>query len=342
MTDSRQDPPTVLVTGGAGYVGANTVHRLAAAGFRPIVFDNFSRGHRQFVDGFDVVEGDVTRPADLHRVFASYPIAAVLHFAALIEVGESVRDPAEFYRVNVGGAATLLGAMRRAGVDKIVFSSTAAVYGTPTVVPIPETHPCNPINPYGWTKLTVERLLADCERAWGLRWVALRYFNAAGAVPELPCGEWHDPETHLIPNVLRVAAGLQDALELYGTDHPTPDGTAIRDYVHVADLADAHAAALGLLQRESGGRAINLGTGRGFSVREVIAATSRVAGRPVPNTARPTRPGDAPVLCADASSAQIQLGWQARTTDIAEIIESAWRWFCRVGFRPRSRDAGGI
>jgi UDP-glucose-4-epimerase GalE len=326
----------VLVTGGAGYIGSNTAFALAAAGFEPVIFDDFSRGHRSFVPGFEVIAGDVTRPEDLDRAFAAGPFAAVIHFAALIEVGESVRDPAEYWRVNVGGAACLLGAMRRAGVSRIVFSSTAAVYGTPATVPIPETADLSPINPYGWTKRTVEGMLSDCAAAWGLRFAALRYFNAAGAVPDLPCGEWHEPETHLIPNALRAAAGLKDHLDLYGTDHPTPDGTAVRDYVHVADLAAAHVAALGLLEREPGGRALNLGTGRGFSVREVIDAVERVAGRQIQVVEGPIRRGDPPALVADPSRARAALGFTPRHTDIDDIVGSAWEWYRQRGFGPGS------
>jgi UDP-glucose-4-epimerase GalE len=328
----------VLVTGGAGFIGSTTAHALAAAGYEPVIFDDFSRGHRSFVEGFEVVEGDVTVPADLDRAFTAGPIDAVIHFAALIEVGESVRDPAAFYRINVGGAACLLGAMKRAGVSRIVFSSTAAVYGTPSKVPIPESAPLSPINPYGMTKRTVERLLADCEAAWDLRFTALRYFNAAGAVPDLPCGEWHEPETHLVPNALRAAAGLKDHLELFGTDHPTPDGTAVRDYVHVADLAGAHVAALGLMEREPGGRALNLGTGRGFSVREVIDAARRVTGRDIPVVERPIREGDPPALVADASRARAELAWTPRHTDIDDIVGSAWEWYKERGFSERVQE----
>jgi UDP-glucose-4-epimerase GalE len=322
----------VLVTGGAGYIGANTAHALAKAGHRPVIFDDFSRGHREFAAGFDVVEGDVTRPSDLDAAFAKHAIGAVVHFAALIEVGESVRMPAEFYRVNVGGTACLLSAMRRAGVDRIVFSSSAAVYGAPTRVPIPEDHALVPINPYGRTKLAVEELLADCGRAHGLRFAALRYFNAAGADPGLPCGEWHEPETHLVPNALRAAAGLKSHLDLYGTDHPTADGTAIRDYVHVSDLADAHVRALELLEKGPGGVRLNLGTGRGFSVREVIDAARRVTGREIPVRALPIREGDPPALVADPSRARELLGFSPRFTAIDDIVASAWEWYGRNGF----------
>ena len=322
----------VLVTGGAGYIGASTAHALAAAGHRPIVFDDFSRGHREFAAGFEVVEGDVTRPSDLDAAFAKHAIDAVAHFAALIEVGESVRAPAEFHRVNVGGTACLLAAMRRKGVSRVVFSSSAAVYGAPAQVPIPEDHALAPVSPYGRTKLAVEELLAECEVAYGLRFAALRYFNAAGASPELPCGEWHDPETHLVPNALRVAAGLAPCLELYGTDHPTKDGTAIRDYVHVSDLAGAHVAALELLDRAPDGRIMNLGTGRGFSVREVVDAARRVTGREIPAKTLPIRAGDPPALVADASLAKKILGFAPRYTRIDDIVRTAWEWYGKNGF----------
>ena len=322
----------VLVTGGAGYIGPYTCHALAAAGHRPIVFDDFSRGHREFAAPFDAVEGDVTRPDDLDRAFAAHAVGAVVHFAALIEVGESVRAPEEFTRVNVGGSACLLAAMRRAGVDKIVFSSSAAVYGAPARVPIPEEGALVPVNPYGRTKLAVEELLADCGRAYGLSFAALRYFNAAGADPSLPCGEWHDPETHLVPNVLRAAAGMKPCLELYGADHPTPDGTAIRDYVHVSDLADAHVQALELLGKAPGGFLLNLGTGRGFSVREVVDAAVRVTGREIPVKTLPIREGDPPALVADPSRARELLGFSPRFTRIDEIVASAWEWYRKNGF----------
>lgn len=322
----------VLVTGGAGYIGSYTCHALAAAGHRPIVFDDFSRGCRELAAPFAAVEGDVTRPEDLDRAFAAHAVGAVVHFAALIEVGESVRAPAEFYRVNVGGSACLLAALRRAGVDRIVFSSSAAVYGAPARVPIPEDHALVPVNPYGRTKLAVEELLADCGRAYGLRYAALRYFNAAGADPSLPCGERHDPETHLVPNVLRAAAGVTPCLELYGADHPTPDGTAIRDYVHVSDLADAHVRALGLLERSPGGHRLNLGTGRGFSVREVVDAAGRVTGREIPVKVLPIREGDPPALVADPSRAKELLGFSPRFTRIDDIVASAWEWYRKNGF----------
>ena len=322
----------VLVTGGAGYIGANAVRALAAAGHHPIVFDDFSRGHRGFAEGFDVVEGDVTRPSDVARALSEHQVEAVVHFAALSEVGESMRAPAEYHRVNVGGTACLLAAMRRNGVDRIVFSSSAAVYGAPSKIPIPEDHALAPVNPYGRTKLAVEGLLAECEAAYGLRWAALRYFNAAGANPALPCGEWHEPETHLVPNALRAAAGLLPCLQLYGTDHPTPDGTAIRDYVHVTDLADAHAMALELLDRGPGGHRLNLGTGRGFSVREVIEAARRVTGKEIPLQELPIRAGDPPALVADASRATALLGFAPRFARIDDIVASAWEWYGKNGF----------
>jgi UDP-glucose-4-epimerase GalE len=325
----------VLVTGGAGYIGSNTAHALAAVGHHPVIFDDFSRGHREFSAGFDVVEGDVTRPDHLAAAFAKHAIGAVVHFAALIEVGESVRAPAEYHRVNVGGTACLLAAMRHGGVERIVFSSSAAVYGAPSQVPIPESHALVPVNPYGRTKLAIEGMLADCEAAYGLRFAALRYFNAAGANPSLPCGEWHDPETHLVPNLLRAAAGRKPCLELFGTSHPTPDGTAIRDYVHVSDLADAHAKALELLDRAPGGRALNLGTGRGFSVREVIGAARRVTGKEIPAKELPIREGDPPSLVADASQARELLGFAPRYTAIDDIVASAWEWYGKNGFERR-------
>ncbi len=327
----------ILVTGGAGYIGSNTAHALAKAGYTPVIFDNFSHGYRDLVPGFTTIEGDVTRPDDLDEVFSSYKFEAVVHFAALIEVGESMCAPADFYRTNVGGTACLLAAMRRAAVNSIVFSSTAAVYGSPREVPIPETHALDPINPYGRTKLAVENLLSDCERAYDLRWVALRYFNAAGADSHLPCGEWHEPETHLIPNVLRAAAGLMDHLNLFGTDHSTPDGTAVRDYIHVSDLAAAHVRALELTAKKPGGRALNLGTGRGFSVREVIDAARRVTGKEIRFEAFPIREGDPPALVADPSKAKTELGFVPNHVEIDDIVNSAWEWYQENGFSSTRR-----
>ncbi len=321
----------ILVTGGAGYIGATTAHRLRAAGFEPIVLDNLSKGHRRFVSDIEFIHADLTDAYAVHRSLAGLEIDAVVHFAALIEAGVSMRDPLPFYRTNIGGAFNVLDAMKMHGIDKIVFSSTAAVYGVPQTVPIKESQPSKPINPYGATKVAIERMLADCSDAWGLKWIALRYFNAAGADTELPCGEWHDPETHLIPNVLRAAAGEKEHLDLFGVDHPTEDGTAVRDYVHVGDLADAHIAALEQLEHLTG-KAYNLGIGRGFSVQEVIRAGEQVTGKQITVQKKPPRPGDPPVLVADPTQAMSELKWKPQYTEIKEIVGSAWQWFSNNGF----------
>lgn len=326
----------ILVVGGAGFIGATTAHHLAAAGYEPVIFDDLSRGHASFVTDFPLVEGDVLDVEAVATALETQAIEAVLHFAALIEVGESVRDPLTYYRSNVTGTLCLLEAMQRQGVRRLVFSSSAAVYGTPAYVPIDEAHRVAPINPYGRTKAMMEEIIADCGVAWDLSWIALRYFNAAGADTSLPCGEWHEPESHLIPNALRAAAGLQPALALFGTDHPTPDGTAIRDYIHVADLAAAHVAAVDKLfaSDEPIARPFNLGNGEGFSVREVIAAVERASGKTVPVEEKPIRAGDPARLVANASAARRELGWTPRHRELEEIVASAWLWFNKHGFSP--------
>lgn len=329
----------ILVVGGAGFIGATTAHHLAAAGYEPVIFDDLSRGHASFVADFPLVEGNLLDVETVATALATHAIDAVLHFAALIEVGESVRDPLAYYRSNVTGTLCLLEAMQRQGVRRLVFSSSAAVYGTPAYVPIDEAHRIAPINPYGRTKAMMEEIIADCGAAWDLSWVALRYFNAAGADTSLPCGEWHEPESHLIPNALRAAAGLQPALSLFGTDHPTPDGTAIRDYIHVVDLAAAHVAAVDKLfaTEEPIARPFNLGNGEGFSVREVIAAVERATGKSVPVEEKPIRAGDPPRLVADASAAQRELGWTPRHPELEAIVASAWQWFGEHGFHAPRR-----
>jgi UDP-glucose-4-epimerase GalE len=317
---------SILVTGGAGYVGSHACKALAAAGHAPIAYDNLGRGHRELVRWGPLEEGDVRDGARLDAVFARHRIDAVMHFAALAYVGESVGEPALYYRNNVGGTLELLEAMRRAGVDLLVFSSTCATYGTPERMPIGEDTEQRPINPYGTSKLVVERVLRDYDAAYGLRSVSLRYFNAAGCDPDGEVGEDHDPETHLIPRVLTAAGGAAPHVEVFGTDYPTPDGTCVRDYVHVADLADGHVRALDYLRRGGATTAINLGTGRAFSVREVIGAAERVTGRRIPVREGPRRPGDPPVLVADPTRARAVLGFAPRFTDIEPIVATAWRW----------------
>ena len=317
----------VLVTGGAGYVGSHAARALRDAGYVPVTYDNLSRGFRELVRYGPLEEGDILDETRLVEVMQRHRPVAVMHFAAFAYVGESVQVPLDYYRNNFSGALTLISATRQCGIGKFIFSSTCAVYGTPETQPMPEVLPLAPINPYGRSKLMVEQTLADSSAAYGLRCVSLRYFNACGAHPSGEIGELHEPETHLIPRALMAAAGKIDALEIFGNDYPTPDGTAIRDYIHVCDLADAHVAALRYL--ESGGEtiALNLGTGRGNSVREVIDATARVTGRTVPCRYVERRPGDPPRLVADASAARRVLGFAPEWTDIDAILASAWSWY---------------
>jgi UDP-glucose-4-epimerase GalE len=322
---------TILVTGGAGYVGSHACKALAVAGHRPVVYDNLSRGHREAVRWGPLIVGDLHDTARLAAVLGDHRVAAVMHFAAFAYVGESVSAPDRYYRNNVGGTLALLDAMRTAGVGRIVFSSTCAVYGVPDALPIRESTAKAPLNPYGETKLAIERALHWYAEAYGMRTMALRYFNAAGADPAGEIGEDHEPETHLIPRVLRAALGTGDPVEIYGSDYPTPDGTAIRDYIHVSDLADAHLRALDHLAAGGSGGAVNLGTGSGCSVRQVVAAVERIGGRPVPRREAPRRPGDPPELVADPSLARTQLGWQARCSDLETIIATALAWEARRG-----------
>jgi len=316
----------VLVTGGAGYIGSHACKALARAGYRPVVFDNLSRGHRAAVRWGPLVEGNLTERDKLAAALDQYRVSAVMHFAAYAYVGESVADPALYYANNFGGSMALLEAMREAGVDKIVFSSTCATYGTPAEVPILETAPQLPVNPYGETKLAIERALHWYGEAYGLRSVSLRYFNAAGADPEGEIGERHEPETHLVPLVLEAALGERQQIDIYGTDYPTPDGTAIRDYIHVQDLAEAHLRALEHLGAGRQSVALNLGTGRGCSVREVIRAAEAVIGKPIPSRVTARRPGDPPVLVADPGLAAKLLGWRAQVSDLATIVRTALAW----------------
>jgi UDP-glucose 4-epimerase len=315
----------VLVTGGAGYVGSHCLRRLLAAGHEAVVYDNLYQGHRAAVPSGLLVEGDLADEAKLAGLLQERNIDAVMHFAALALVGESVQKPDLYYRNNVLGTFHLLEAMRQAGVTRIVFSSTTATYGTPEKMPIAETTPQQPINPYGFSKLVVERMLDDYAAAYGFGFAALRYFNAAGAAPDGSIGEDHTPESHIIPIVLQVALGQRDSISIFGEDYPTPDGTCVRDYVHVEDLASAHLAAL---ERLAPGKAIkvNLGTGRGYSVREVIDACRRITGHPIPAVNGPRRAGDPPELVADARLARQVLHWQPKYTTIESIVETAWRW----------------
>jgi UDP-glucose-4-epimerase GalE len=321
---------SILVTGGAGYIGSHACKALAAAGYMPVAYDNLSRGRRNAVRWGPFVAGDIEDRARLAGALRAHRVAAVMHFAAFAYVGESVSDPALYYRNNLLGSLALLDTMRGEGVDRLVFSSSCVVYGVPDGVPIRETTPVRPVNPYGETKLAVERALPWYERAYGLRFVALRYFNAAGADRDREIGNEHDPETRLIPLVVRAALGLGPPIEIFGSDYPTPDGTAIRDYIHVEDLAAAHVHALQYLSAGGASAAQNLGTGRGHSVREVVAAVERIAGRPVPRREAPRRPGDPPQLVADATLARERLDWRPEHSDLDTIIRTALAWETRA------------
>lgn len=322
----------VLVTGGAGYIGAHACKRLAAAGHEPIVFDNLRTGWRQAVRYGPLAEGDLLRPEDLDRAFAAHRPDAVMHFAALSVVGESQSQPALYWRNNVAGTLNLVEAMLRADVRQLVFSSTAAVYGEPDMALIPETASKQPTNTYGATKLAIEAMLADVERGNGLRAVVFRYFNVAGADPDRDIGEQHRPETHLVPLVLQAAAGERPAITIFGDDYATPDGTCVRDYVHVEDIAAAHALALEWLRDGGASQTLNLGTGRGYSVREVIDAAARVTGRDIPRTTGARRPGDPRQLVCDASRAGAVLGWRPRRSDIDTMVADAWAWHGGPGY----------
>lgn len=322
----------ILVTGGAGYVGSHACRRLAEAGFEPVCFDNFSTGWREAVRFGPLFEGDLLDPAALARAFEIWRPVAVMHFAALSLVGESVSEPLRYWRNNLGGALNLLEAMRAAGVSRLVFSSTAATYGDAAEALIPEDAPRQPTSPYGSSKLAVERLVADCAAAHGLEAVIFRYFNVAGADGMARIGEQHRPETHLIPLVIDAALGRRDAITVFGDDYPTPDGTCIRDYVHVEDLAEAHRLGLERLLRAGGALTANLGTGRGHSVREVIDRVRAVTGLDVPERAGPRRAGDPPRLVCDPSRAMAELGWRPERSDLDRMIGDAFAWSQRGGF----------
>jgi UDP-arabinose 4-epimerase len=319
----------VLVTGGAGYVGSHTAKVLARAGYRVVVFDNLSRGHREAVRWGPLEEGDLHDAWRVQEVLERYHIGAVLHFAALAYVGESMQKPELYFRNNVAGTLSLLDAMRGAGVRKLVFSSTCAVYGTPQTVPIDESHPKAPESPYGESKLMVEQALRWETVCHGLQSVALRYFNAAGCDAEGEIGEDHSPETHLIPSLLEAALGRRPACPIFGDDYPTPDGTCVRDYVHVTDLGAAHALALQYLESGGASTHVNLGTGHGYSVKQILAAAEIAVGRPIPVVPQPRRAGDPPKLVAAAGRAQTLLGWEPANSSLENILSTAWRWASR-------------
>ena len=323
------DPIPILVTGGAGYVGAHACKALAKRGYRPIAYDNLVYGHEAAVKWGPLEIGDIADRARLDAVIAQYRPQALMHFAAFTYVGESVADPGKYYRNNVAGTLSLLEALRDHGIGKMVFSSTAAVYGTPDMVPIGEAAAKAPINPYGLSKWTSEQMIADFGAAHGLRSAVLRYFNAAGADPDGELGECHDPESHLIPLAMQAVTGHGPALTLFGDDYPTPDGTCIRDYIHVADLADAHVRALEWLDGNSGAHAFNLGTGHGASVRQVLDAIERVAGQAVPHAIGPRRVGDPAELVSDPAKAMRELGWTPKMSDLDHIVATAWAWHRR-------------
>jgi len=316
----------ILVTGGAGYIGSHTCKVLALNGYIPISYDNLSTGHRYAVKWGPLEEGDINDGCRLAEVIKQYKPEAVIHFAAHALVGESVANPAKYYRNNVGGTLTLLEAMEVHGIQHIVISSTCAVYGNPNEVPIPEDHPLAPINPYGKSKLMMESILRDFEKAYDIRHVSLRYFNAAGADPEGEAGEDHHPETHLIPLALQTALGQRSSIEIYGNDYSTPDGTCIRDYIHVNDLADAHVKALSYLAGENQSRTLNLGTGKGYSVREVVDTVREITDIEISEIMSQRREGDPPMLVAKVGKAEELLDWKPVQSDIKNILKTAWRW----------------
>jgi UDP-glucose-4-epimerase GalE len=315
-----------LVTGGAGYVGAHTCKALHRAGFKPIVFDNLSTGHKDFVRWGPLIHCDIRSTDAVRDTLGSYRVEAVLHFAASAYVGESVIDPRKYYENNVAGSLVLLGAMLDAGCRKIVFSSSCAIYGEPKDVPIAEHTPQNPVNPYGASKAMVERILFDYQRANEIKAVALRYFNASGADPEGELGELRDPETHLIPRAMMAIQGYIHDFAVFGNDYPTPDGTAVRDYIHVSDLADAHVVAVQCLLANGAGGAVNLGTGHGFSVKQVLDAIAAVTGESLSIAPAPRREGDPPMLVADTSLSRQALGFAPRLSDLKTIAQTAWAW----------------
>jgi UDP-glucose 4-epimerase len=317
---------TVLVVGGAGYIGSHMVKILLSEGYGVVTLDDLSTGYRDAVVGGEFIESNLADKGQLERIFSGHSIDAAMHFASFIQVGESVRDPAKYYANNITNTLNLLDAMMAHGVKRFIFSSSAAVYGEPVQVPIGEDHPKNPLNPYGRTKWMVEQILADYDLAYGLKSVCLRYFNAAGADPEGRLGERHEPETHLVPLVLQAASGRRENVQVFGRDYDTPDGTCIRDYVHVADLCEAHRLALERLLIGAGSAAYNLGNGNGFSVQEVIDTAARITEKNIPVRYGPRREGDPARLVADAQKAKQALGWMPRYQELETIILHAWQW----------------
>ncbi len=324
-----QAKPTILVTGGAGYIGSHATLALIRAGYEVIVFDNLSYGHRDIVEdvlNVKLIVGDISDRPLLDKVFATHNITAVMHFAAFLAVGESVKEPAKYYRNNVSGTLTLLEAMLAAGVKKLVFSSTCAIYGMPKKIPMDESHPHDPLSPYATTKETIEKILADFDRAYNFKSVAFRYFNASGADESGNLGEDHEPETHLIPLILLTALQKRECIYIFGTDYPTPDGTAIRDYIHVSDLADAHIKGLKYLLEAGDTTIFNLGNGNGFSVKQVIETARQVTGVKIIAKESDRRPGDPPILVGSSDKARQILNWNPQYSDLSKIIADAWKW----------------
>jgi UDP-glucose-4-epimerase GalE len=316
----------ILVTGGAGFVGSHACKALARAGYEPVAFDNLERGHERMVKWGPFERGDLREASDLRRAFERWRPSAVMHFAAYAYVGESILDPLRYYANNIGGTANLLRACANFECRSFVFSSSCATYGIPMRLPIAENDSQQPVNPYGFSKLVVERMLRDVEVAHGIRHVSLRYFNAAGADPDGDIGESHDPETHLIPLVLFAAMGRLPSIKVFGDDYPTPDGTCIRDFVHVSDLADAHIAAIEWLKSDNPSESFNLGNGQGFSVNEVVRVSEQIAGRDINTEMSTRRPGDPPILISDSTKALKLLGWKPRFAELDKQVEHAWRW----------------
>ncbi len=324
-----QAKPTILVTGGAGYIGSHATLALIRAGYEVIVFDNLSYGHRDIVENIlkvKLIVGDISDRPLLDKIFATHNITAVMHFAAFLAVGESVKEPAKYYRNNVSGTLTLLEAMLAAGVKKLVFSSTCAIYGMPKKIPMDEFHPHDPLSPYATSKETIEKILADFDRAYDFKSVAFRYFNASGADESGNLGEDHEPETHLIPLILLTALQKRECIYIFGTDYPTPDGTAIRDYIHVSDLADAHIKGLKYLLEAGDTTIFNLGNGNGFSVKQVIETARQVTGVKIIAKESDRRPGDPPILVGSSDKARQILNWNPQYSDLSKIIADAWKW----------------
>jgi len=315
----------IFIVGGAGYIGSHVNKLLSNEGYKTLILDNLSKGHEEFVKWGKFIKGDLKDKRLLARIFKEYDINAVMHFAALTDVRESIQDPGSYYKNNVKNTLNLLDAMRENNVKKFIFSSTCAVYGNPLEIPITEDHPCNPISPYGRSKLMIENILEDYSRAYDFNYVSLRYFNAAGADPQTEIGEWHEPETHLIPIILDAAIGKRENVQIFGTDYPTPDGTCIRDYIHVMDLANAHYKALRLLEEDKS-EIFNLGNGNGFSVKEIIETCKEITGEKIHTIESKKRPGDPPILIGSSKKAKRILRWRPEFADIKDIIETAWEW----------------